>query len=113
MKINYYYYLDLILLLHNSWHPNHTNIYKVNFNKTTMDEQQIFAIAERNKTFFDSNFNKFEIDFPNKFVAVSGAQYIGAMDDVDSLLDLVESKGIQKSEVLIQFVPSKDSILVL
>ena len=78
-----------------------------------INEIELFRQAEKNKTYFDNNFKDLENKYPEKFIAISGANLVGVMDNVDALIDLVESKGIERSNVLIEFIPSPGSILVL
>ena len=78
-----------------------------------MNEKQVFENAEKNLTFFNVHFKEFEMKYPNQFVAVSGANLVAVGETPDSVLKEINEKRIDKSNLLIEFIPVPGSILVL
>ncbi len=78
-----------------------------------MNEEKVFKNAEKNLEFFNIHFNEFEMKYPNQFVAVSGANLIAVGETPDSILKEVNEKKIDKSNLLIEFIPLPSSILAL
>lgn len=78
-----------------------------------MNEKQIFKNAEKNLAFFNVHFNEFEIKYPNQFVAVSGANLVAVGETPDSIFKKVNEQKINKTDLLVEFIPLRKSILVL
>jgi len=78
-----------------------------------MEEKQIFEEAQKNKEFLDKNFKIFEKEYPNKFIAVSGANVVGTGETPDAVFEIINQKKIDKSNVLVEFIPIAGSILIL
>lgn len=78
-----------------------------------MNEEKVFKNAEKNLIFFNTHFNEFEMKYPNQFVAISGANLVAVGETPDSVLKEVNEKRINKSDLLIEFIPLPGSILVL
>lgn len=78
-----------------------------------MNEKKVFENAEKNLIFLNSHFNEFEMKYPNSFVAVSGANLVAIGETPDSVLKKVNEQKIDKSNLLIEFIPLPKSILVL
>jgi len=77
------------------------------------NEEKVFENAQKNLKFFDDNFKSFESKFPNRFVAVSGANLVATSETVDDILEKVKERKIDESDLLIEFIPLPGSILVL
>ena len=78
-----------------------------------MKEEQVLKAAEKNLDFFNQHFKEFEIKYPNKFVAVSGAKIVAIEKNPDSIFKKLDEKKINRSNVLVEFMPLAGSILVL
>ena len=78
-----------------------------------MDEKQVFLKAEKNLEFFNEHFNEFEIKYPNKFVAISGANLVAMGETPDAIFEKIDEQDIDRSDVLIEFIPLAGSILIL
>jgi len=78
-----------------------------------MNEEQVFKNAEKNLTFFNIHFKEFEMKYPNQFVAISGANLVATGETPDSVLKEISEKRIDKSNLLIEFIPLPGSVLVL
>lgn len=78
-----------------------------------MRELQIMKSAEKNLNFLNENFKEIETKYPNKFIAISGAQIVAFGNTPDSVIEEVEKKRISKSDLLIEFIPVVGSILML
>ena len=78
-----------------------------------MKEIKMFDIAEKNLEFFNENFKKFEEEYPNKFVAVSGSKVVAIENTPEKIFEELDAKNISRSKVLVEFIPIAGSILVL
>ena len=78
-----------------------------------MDEERVFLRAEENLKFFDEHFTEFERSYPNNFVAISGANLVATGETPDAVFEKIDEKNIDRSDVLIEFIPIAGSTLIL
>ena len=78
-----------------------------------MNELEVFAEAEKNLGFLNDNFKELEKKYPNKFVAISGGEMVAVNENPRAIFEEVEHKGIERSKILVEFIPVAGSILVL
>ncbi|MAG78875.1 hypothetical protein CMI40_00675 [Candidatus Pacearchaeota archaeon] len=78
-----------------------------------MEALAVLKEAEKNLEFFNNNFNDFEMKYPNKFVAVSGANLVAVGETPEAVFQNIDEKKIDHSKVLVEFIPIAGSTLVL
>lgn len=79
-----------------------------------MEEQQIVQMlvsGNNDLIWFESNLSRLLSDYSNKFVAFRDGTVLGADSNLDNLLQQLENKGIDVSNVFIKFVSRIKSIL--
>lgn len=70
-------------------------------------ELQLLNSFENSNKWFNLNYKKIQIEHPNEFVAVSSEKIIGSGKNVEGLVQVLNSKGIDTASVLIEFIPEK------
>ena len=78
-----------------------------------MEETQIMEAAERNLNFLNENFKEIEMKYPDKFIAISGAQIVAFGSTPEFIIGEIEEKKIDRADLLIEFIPVAGSVLVL
>lgn len=80
------------------------------------DEKEVvklFSIHEKNQDFLSNNMNRLRSTYKNKYVAIKDEKVIAFHDDDDELHKILKKKGIDRKEVLIDFIPSSDIIYIM
>lgn len=80
-----------------------------------MMEQEIvqeFKILENGSNFISKNIRELEQIYQNKFIAVYDNKLIAVESDFNKLKEEIESKKIDMRTVLIEFIPSKNCIIL-
>ena len=74
---------------------------------------ELINSLEENLKWFQNNFNKIRESYEKKIVAIKNKKIIASADNSKQLLDLLEEKGIDNSEVLIEAITPKNEIVIL
>ena len=69
--------------------------------------------AEDNLKWFIANSSKIREDFEGKVIAIGENKIIASAENTKKLLEILEQKGIDDSEVLLEKVPLKNEISIL
>jgi hypothetical protein len=80
-----------------------------------MTEQEIvqeFKVLESGSAFISKNIREFEQKYENKFIAVYDNKLIAVASDFNKLKDKIEGEKLNVGMVLIEFIPSKNSIIL-
>ena len=80
-----------------------------------MTEQQIiseFEALESDSNFISEKVAEFSQKYARKFVAIKDRQIIAVGDNFEILVEEVKQKGFNPSQVLIQYIPAKDEIIL-
>ena len=80
-----------------------------------MTEQEL--IKEFNELEVDSSFiseksSEFSQKYTRKFVAVKNKQIIAVGDNFERVIKEIKQKGFDPSQVLVQYIPDKDEIIL-
>ena len=78
-----------------------------------MNEEQVFANGEKNLKYLNEHFHQLETKYPNRFVAISNGEIVAVGDTPDAIFEIMDEKGIDRANVLIEFIPMAGSILIL
>lgn len=78
-----------------------------------MDELEVFVEAEKNLDFLNKNFKELEKKYSNKFIAISGGKIVAVNENPQNIFREVEHTGIERSKILVEFIPISGSILIL
>jgi hypothetical protein len=78
-----------------------------------MEEMAMLKTAERDNEWLQSNFEKVQMEHPNKFVAVSQGRVIVDGETAEGVVKEVERKGVNPTMTLVEFIPEKGLILIL
>ena len=63
--------------------------------------------------FFQSKKEEFRKQFPNKFVVISGGAVLFSDGSIEVVKEKLNAQGIEASGAMIEFVPEKETMLVL
>lgn len=80
-----------------------------------MTEQQIiieFKELESDSNFISEKSAEFSQKYARKFVAIKNRQIVAVGDNFETLIEEVKQKGFNPAQVLIQYVPAKDEIIL-
>lgn len=72
---------------------------------------QMLVAGRDDMNWFDSNLNSFLLKYNTKFIAFSNKTIIESDANLDSLMNKLDSKGIDTSTVFIKFISNVKSIL--
>ena len=74
--------------------------------KTFMQtELQLLNSFEADNNWLNSNYVKFQKEYPNEFVAISNEKIVGFGKNIENVVKALQSKGIDAASVLIEFIP--------
>ena len=80
-----------------------------------MTEQQIiieFKELESDSNFISEKVEEFSQRYAKKFIAVKDRQVVAVGDNFEMLIEEVKQKGFDPAQVLVQYIPSKDEIIL-
>lgn len=71
------------------------------------NELQLITSMEKNDAFARKNYAELQKRYANEYVAIDKGKIIGHDSKLKALSDLLNSKGIELTTVLVQFIPRK------
>lgn len=74
---------------------------------------EILDDMEKNGEWLDRNYEELMKKHPDTFIAIKNQRPEVCNKNLDELLKELQKKGIDRTEVLIEFIPSKDFVLLL
>ncbi len=80
-----------------------------------MTEQQIiteFREFEADSNFISEKSLEFSQKYARKFVAIKDRQIVAVGDNFETLIEEVKQRGFNPAQVLIQYIPAKDEIIL-
>lgn len=77
-----------------------------------MDELKLLKNSKENLFWFIKNLPKIKKDYSNQIIAIENKKIIANSNNINQLLIQIDSKGINKEEVLIKQVSSGKEIII-
>jgi len=80
-----------------------------------MTEQQIlneFKELEADSSFISEKSLEFSQKYARKFVAIKDKQVISVGENFEKIIEEVRQKGFDPSQVLVQYIPDKEEIIL-
>lgn len=66
-----------------------------------------------NLIWFQQNLKKLLLEYEGHFIAIKDQKIVASANNVDFLIKKLDSEGIDSSEVLIEYLPPKNVIVIL
>jgi hypothetical protein len=71
-----------------------------------------FRVLETGSSFISKNAKEFGVKYQKKFIAVFDSNLIAVDGNFEVILEKIKKKNIDPSVVLIEYIPSKDQIVL-
>lgn len=71
-----------------------------------------FAVVEAGSSFLSRNFKKLQMEYPDQFVAIENSEVIESADSCEVIIKKLEERNKGPQQVIVEFIPSKDAIIV-
>ena len=72
---------------------------------------RLLESAEKDAQWLDRNYSELLIKYPDHFVAIRDGNFVGASLKFKELMDKIESKKLNPSEVMVEFISKIKRIL--
>ena len=72
---------------------------------------QLILNGQRDLTWFESNIKSIKMDYNNRFIAICNKNILESDANLDNLMEKLNKKGIDTSNVIIRFISKIKSIL--
>lgn len=76
-------------------------------------ELQLLNDMENDNAWLNSNYEKLQKDHPNQFVAIDKCKVVGSSENVEKLVETLNSLKISAVSVLVEFIPQKGLKIIL
>ena len=72
-----------------------------------INELQLITSMEKNDTFARKKYAELQKRYANEYVAIDNGKVIAHDEKMKALSDILSSKGVELTTVLVQFIPKK------
>ncbi len=73
---------------------------------------EAFEKFEADSSFLSENFEKIQKEYANNFVVIKDEKIIAFFKSFDEIKEYLNSSGINADEVLVEYIPAKNEIII-
>lgn len=78
-----------------------------------LTDMELLDSGQENLKWFQDNSEQIQLEYARKLIAIKGKKIVASAKNIGELLELLRSKEIEQSEVLIEYIPPRGEITIL